>query len=156
MRTYLRVLIGENNKTLLDDITKFTVSFGSVHTTFTVGKLIKKIDDTLLDGDKYRTNPAFKPDYAIGIPPDVVIDYLDRNGKKATKVELDCPSTLSNNVILGLGTLKKGAHHRGLKHWVYKKNSSEVYNWGKKYSEKLLMKDGTCAQLKLVYEIQFI
>jgi len=62
-------------------------------------------------------------------------------------------NSILNNVILGLGDKTKSDEWSGLRHWVYKKNDSEIYNWGKKETwSELLAHD---ANWHVVYQVAF-
>lgn len=91
-------------------------------------------------------------DFSIAMPPNAVADYLRRMGGVKAVLIGGSSSTL-NNVILGLGDKTKSDEWSGLRHWVYKKNDSEIYNWGKKETwRELLTHD---ANWHVVYQVAF-
>lgn len=153
IRTYIRILQSESSP-LLNDITSFTASFGGRHAKFTIGNFIKEIDKIVDDKGKINTKRLNK-DFAIAMPPDGVVDYLRRNGmSKSVKEEISKLNPVKNNVILGIGDKDKVKKpYKGLVHWVYRKNVSEIYNWGKCYREADLLKERSLNKPHFVYQI---
>jgi hypothetical protein len=132
IKSYLVILQSENHTLLLDEIRRFTRSFGGVYSNFDIQTYIERVNGI----GKNLANVS--RDFSIAMPPNAVADYLRRiGGLKAVLV--GGPKPELNNVILGLGDKTKSDEWKGLRHWVYKKNDSEIYNWGAKETLSELM-----------------
>jgi len=145
IKTYLVVLQSEESG-LIDEIERFTRTFGGPFSGFTIDNYIKKVN-TISSSPPNLSDSGF----SIAMPPNAVVDYLDRvAGKKA--VLTPDPTHVRNNVILGLGDkTKPGGEWKGLGHWVYKKTDLEIYNWGKQETQAELLKHDKNWQI--VYQI---
>lgn len=122
IKTYLRFLQADNSP-LLQEIQGFTRTFPGFE-TFSIVRYIQSIDNAVAD---------ITPDFSIAMPPKAVVDYL-RRMYDMKNARLISAGEKRDNVILGFAK-GKGIFGflfgRDLKHWVYKKNDSVVYNWGK-------------------------
>ncbi len=128
IKTYLVILISENKSGLINEIERFTQSFGGSYSNFKIKTYIEKINSI-------SSSPPNLNDkgFSIAMPPNAVVDYLKRVGSLDKALIVKGPKPVLDNVILGLGDkTKSGGEWEGLGHWVYKKNNSEIYNWGKK------------------------
>ena len=144
IKTYLVILQSENYNLLLNEIRRFTRSFGGVYSTFDIQTYIEKINNI---GENIAN---VSQDFSIAMPPNAVADYLRRiGGLKAVLVSGSKPEL--NNVILGLGDKTRSDEWNGLRHWVYKKGNSEIYNWGVKETLVELMKHDS--NWRIVYQI---
>lgn len=144
IKSYLVMLQSENNNLLLDEIARFTRSFGGVYASFTIQAYINKISSI-------GSNIAnVGKDFSIAMPPNGVADFLRRiGGVKAVLVGGSCPEL--NDAILGLGDKTVSDQWKGLRHWVYKKGDSEIYNWGKKETRAQLLAHD--ANWQIVFQI---
>ncbi len=68
--------------------------------------------------------------FGIAMPPNGVIAFLQQHKLQGAR-EVNPPNPKSSNIILGLGKGDKTAY-KGLKHWVFKFDETQVYNGGKK------------------------
>ncbi len=148
IKSYLVMLQAEGNQLLLNEIVRFTQSFGGPYRNFSIDAYIAKVNSI-------GTSPVNERDsgFSIAMPPNGVADYLRRVG--GMKVVLVSGSSMSlNNVILGLGDkTKAGGEWKGLRHWVFKKNNSEIYNWGRKETHAQLM--GHNANWQVVFQVAY-
>jgi hypothetical protein len=150
IKSYLVMLQAEGNLLLLDEIVRFTRSFGGKYATFTIEKYIAKVNTIGSTAPHHRDSG-----FSIAMPPNAVCDYMRRvGGMKAVLVQGS--SLKLAPVVLGLGT--PGQAHtewRGLKHWVLKENDSVVYNWGKKRTFEDLMNIDGKGKWEVVFQIAF-
>jgi hypothetical protein len=148
IKTYLVILQAENKILLLNEIESFTKSFGGNFSNFTIKKYIEKINSIA------ASPPNLKDErFSIAMPPNGVVDYLIRICNMKNPLLKECRYSASDNVILGLAdSTQTGGGWKGLRHWVYKKNNSEIFNWGKKETlSELLAHD---ANWRILYEIK--
>lgn len=126
IKTYL-VTLKADESPILDDIVSFTRSFKG-YEKFKVDDYIKLINASV------AAKNVKDYDFSIGLPPNAVVDYLERMWEKTgLSVVSKNGSNLKKdvvklkNVILGLYDKEKG----NLGHWVFMKDVDTVYNWGK-------------------------
>lgn len=139
IKSYLVILKAEGEMSLLNEIERFTQSFQGFE-GFTVDNYIAKVNT--IGG---LTEQQIKDkDFSIAMPPNAALDYLKRIGeKKNSRIETGGGVSYPSNVILGLCDPGKASNDwKGLVHWVYKKSTSEIYNWGQKVSQEELMNQG--------------
>lgn len=144
IKSYLVILQSENNSLLLNEITRFTRTFGGAYSAFDIQKYIDMVNSI----GKDIANVG--KDFSIAMPPNAVADYLRRVcGVKAVLVGGTGPNL--NNVILGLGDKTKSDEWNGLNHWVYKANDSEVYNYGRSLPLATVLQSDT--NWHIVYQV---
>jgi len=130
IKTYLMILKAEGNTVVLDDIAKFTRSFGGDFGDFTIDKYI-----TLVNSAVSRTDEEIKDDanYGIAMPPDAVADYLRRIWEFDSKVQtVSGGDGGSKDGILGV-TEGKMPLYSGLCHYLYRLRGT-IYSWGGTYT----------------------
>jgi hypothetical protein len=151
IKSYLMILMGEDNYPLLGEIERFTRSFGGVFSCFSIEKFIDKINQI----SSYAPY-VYDSGFSIAMPPNALVDYLQRNCEMKNAHIIACRHSGVSNVILGLGDpAKAGNEWKGLVHWVYKKSDSEIYNYGKRVTFKQLFENSSGAgQRQVVYEIR--
>jgi len=129
IKTYLVILQSENEHTLLDEIVSFTCAFGGKFSTFTIEEYIEKVN-SIASKEPDVTDSKF----GIAMPPNAVVDYLKRIGglNSAKLFTANKDDGGPNNIILGLSRTGNDKLKRwnGLRHWVYKKSDTEIYNYG--------------------------
>jgi hypothetical protein len=127
IKTFLKMLQGDERADLLQAIQTFTRSFKGF-SGFTIEGYIKEIN-------QIRANQAVNTKdskYGIALPPDAVVDYLKRlcDFKNAKIVELDSPST---EFIVGVATPSRPAGtYKGLAHYMYSSKGT-IYSWGRQF-----------------------
>lgn len=147
IKTYLVILQSEDKNILLNEIQKFTRTFGGIYSGFTIQGYINKVN-TIAVSPPLRTDKGF----SIAMPPNAVVDYLKRICDVKNPTLVQCNSTTNNNVILGIGDKRKVNEWKGLGHWVYKKSNLEIYNWGQKETLTELLAHNPNWQI--IYEIR--
>ncbi|HEX4135061.1 MAG TPA: hypothetical protein VHY84_10665 [Bryobacteraceae bacterium] len=128
IKTYLVILQAAGRFDLLGSIEVFTQSFGGIFTDFTVPGYIARINNIVTLSDEGLENLADEKIFGIAMPPDAVVDYLQRicELRAARTVTTDMPE-----LILGLCSKDK-VMYNGLAHYVYRLNGT-VYSWGKQF-----------------------
>ena len=148
IKTYLMLLKAAGRLDLLTQIKEFTSSFPG-YASFTIDGYIQKINQSVDTG---------VTDFSIALPPNVVIDYLQRvcDFKMAREVDV---ATTGTEFILGVRDAKgKSSPLKGLIHYVYYL-SGTVYSWGDQFpngSEAASVKaagDSQSTEYAVVYKI---
>jgi hypothetical protein len=134
IKTYLELLRADENP-LRWEIEKFTRTFPG-YQDFSIVYFVKDIS----------VNKDLTAKKGLAMPPRALVDYLQRcwDMKKAY---LANPTATMNNVILGLG------QDKDLKHWVYKRDNSCVYNWGVKKTLAEVMKECSSFSNGVAYQV---
>jgi hypothetical protein len=137
IKDYLEMLYAAKEVSLLDEIERFTRSFGMVDgfdfSTFTPRSYILYINASY---SKYinRTGDVDMsimgdPKFSIALPPQAVSDYLRRVWKYKSEVHT---FNTSADGIIGVKPTKgvvNATMYNGLVHYVYRKNL-RYYSWG--------------------------
>jgi len=140
VKTYLVILQSKNENSLLKEITRFTKLWNAA---FTIESYIAKINTIASTPPK-----QYDKGLTLAMPPSAVLDYLKRIGdKKNARIEINSKVSF-DNVVLGLCDPNLSNEWNGLRHWVYKKSNSEIYNYGNKIKWGQLPSDR-----KVVYQI---
>jgi len=136
---YLETLSRAGESRLLSLIEGFTRSFNG-YGDFTVNNYIKYIRTSW---DKYATvnskdlNKKIIDDakFSIGMPPEVVVDYLKRMWKRDAKFQF---TSSTEDGIVGVKDPadKDMWMYDGLRHYLYQKNG-KIYSWGESFTSVL-------------------
>jgi hypothetical protein len=138
IRKFLEGSLNDSLKTEIQTFTRTFPGFGS----FTIEDFLKR---------SWNLN-VNKDDFGIAMPPSGVIAFLNEYKLQGAR-EVNPPRADRGTIaILGLGT-NDGSKYKGLKHWVYKCDGTNVYNWGKKQALASVMAIPNMGQV--VYEIAF-
>ena len=149
IKTYLRMLQAEGNQAAIKAIEEFCQSFGPPFDTFTVEKYCDRVSDSVGLVTRSPTNNKrdakaeqailADPLFSIGMPPNLVVDYLKRMwGYNATVIEVPPGSDPGGNAIIGMnvlpGTKDPGGNvvktlYNLLVHYMYRHNGL-IYSWG--------------------------
>ncbi len=130
IKTYLTMLKAEGKVGLLQEIQTFTQNFpptarGTDFSTFTIDNYIKRINLAVGKTDQQITDDEL---YSIGMPPQAVVDYLDRMWQ--VKATLSPFETGEDGII---GVKRDGRPmYNGLCHYMYRSNG-KIYSWGNNY-----------------------
>jgi len=131
IKTYLNILKAAGKTDLLNDITKFTQSFGGDFKKFTIDKYITRVDSAV---SKTEDKIKADPNYGIAMPPHCVADYLKRIWEYDSTVEAVAPGASFGN---GDGIIGVTAHdmplYFGLCHYLYRLNN-KIYSWGQTFN----------------------
>jgi hypothetical protein len=136
IKTYLMMLKAEGNIGLLNEIEKFTRSFGVTNgndfRTFAVDEYIKRINQSVGKTEKDITGDPY---YSIGMPPAAVADYLRRIwGYDSEILTIKEGWGGSSNGIMGVKSKTRGMSlYDGLCHYLYR-YENKIYSWGFKFS----------------------
>lgn len=126
IKSYLRMLQADERVDLLNAIQTFTRSFGGQWATFAIDKYIDKINASVKVAD-----PATLGDFSIAMPPEAVVDYLQRMcGLESARI-LTGKQPDPKELIVGLSKPNMKLYN-GLAHWVYLLNGT-VYSWGSQF-----------------------
>ena len=135
IKTYLITLRGEGKTDLLQQIEKFTQSFGTVNGTdfgkFKIEDYIQLINSAVGKSD---ADIQKEPRYSIALPPQAVADYVRKIwGKQAEICMAQGNVRAGGNGIVGVkktnGTMRE---YGGLCHWMYQ-HEQKIYSWGKSF-----------------------
>ncbi len=131
------------NRALANSIEDFTRAFP--------GFGAFSVDDYIATGGAREGN-----ELSVAMPPSGVVDFLKRRCAFGNARVLPRYSFTPSECIIGIkfpGTKQprrsKQNRHRGLEHWVYKKNQT-IYSWGNQYPYRTMSKD---LESKTVYRI---
>jgi len=126
IKTFLRMLQADNRADLLNKIEMFTRSFGGKWAAFEIDKYIERINASVK-----VTNPANLGDFSIAMPPEALVDYLQRMCELKLAKILTGKESDPKELILGLSKSSMKMYN-GLAHWVYQSNGI-VYSWGQQF-----------------------
>jgi hypothetical protein len=141
IKTYLEMLYAEGNTDLLDEIERFTRSFGVVDGTdfrvFTPRSYILYVNsavDKYIDKMSDAVDEAIFNDgkFSIALPPQAVVDYLKRIWRYNAKAEI---IDGAGDGIVGVRDSSKDNKdkiYNGLVHYVYRKDQ-RIYSWGNSF-----------------------
>jgi hypothetical protein len=131
IKTYLVTLRAEGKLGLLQEIQTFTRAFpptanGTDFSTFTIDSYIERINEAVGKSDEELQEEEL---HSIGMPPRVVVDYLDRMWQK--KATLSLFETGANGII----GVKRDTRpmYGGLCHYMYR-YGNKIYSWGNTFS----------------------
>jgi hypothetical protein len=130
IRDYLMLLKSEASP-LLQKITDFTRSFGTIHAAFTVDNYIQNID--FASRDLKEDKDILKdPKFGIGMPPEAVADYLAKMWNAKSSVQEVTVDSGADGII-GVCLDNPGMPYKGLVHYMYRRNG-KIYSWGDAYA----------------------
>jgi hypothetical protein len=131
IKTYLVMLQAEGETKLLNDIQTFCRKFGEPDNdfgSFTVEKYI-----SLVNGAVSKSENQIKSDanYGIGMPPQAVVDYLQRMWEFNVTLKPGKDFSGPENGIIGVKNADKplSTLYDGLEHYMYRHNQ-KIYSWG--------------------------
>lgn len=142
IKTYLEMLYAAGATDLLDEIERFTRSFGVVDgfdfSTFTPRSYILYINQSVSKYVNQDTDQTVKaivadPKFSIALPPQAVSDYLRRIWGYGSAISKGDPG---GDVIIGVldtSAANGGKPYDGLCHYVYRKGM-KIYSWGNEYT----------------------
>lgn len=136
IKTYLRMLQAEGNRTAIDAIEKFCQSFGPPFDVFTVDGYCDHVSASVSLTEQQILDDAL---FSIGMPPTYVADYLQRMWGYSSKViEVPPGSDNGGDAIIGM-IVKRGTKDPGgrvvktlynrLVHYMYRRKGL-IYSWG--------------------------
>ena len=133
IKVYLMLLKGESNRTLLEQIEKFTQSFvkDGVYdfSNFNIDNYIGRINAAVGKKDDELTGDS---NYSIAMPPEAVADYLRRNwdcNAEAQRVTGGFDD--SSEGIIGVKDEENPMPlYDGLCHYMYQGKDKRIYSWG--------------------------
>jgi hypothetical protein len=128
IKTFLMMLKADSKKkAMLKEIEAFTKKFEK---GFTLDGFIAQVNNAV---------DEIPDDLSLAMTPPALLEYLKTNWGITGTFHKGDPGD-KNNVILGFYD-KAGDDDDHLKHWVYKKDADNTYNWGEKKKLDAVIKE---------------
>jgi len=142
---YLKLLQSAGSP-LVNDITRFTRSFGKPFDTFSVPKYIQAIDKASTNMSRFISLPSLgvarieessmerNELFGIALPPQAVVDYIERVWKWRAGITEYGVGNMHDDAIVGVRDIKNTTlkMYHGLCHYLYRENN-RFYSWGAEF-----------------------